>query len=525
LFTEKTKGREKGMSYHVSASPHIRSKRTTRSVMTDVLLALIPACLWGIYRFGWYALCLMVSCMVCSVVCEWAYQKGMKQEITITDGSAALTGLLLALNMPPDIPLWIPLLGCVFAILMVKQLFGGLGQNFMNPALAARCFLLISFAAQMNSFSLDGVSSATPLAQMREGSIVSLSDLFFGNTAGVIGEVSALAILLGGMYLLVKGIISWRIPVSYIGSFVLFSGLMGNWNGMWLLSQVLSGGLLLGAFFMATDYVTSPITGRGKLIYGVLLGFLTSLFRIFGSNPEGVSFAIIIGNMVTPLIEKVTIPKAFGVVKQKKEKQEKEVSKEKTETSHKGDQKANLKVVVVLACITLLSGLVLGYFYELTKEPIALQAEKQSQQAYQTVFPEADVFEELPFDGEETDTYRLEKVFTAKQGDIILGTVVQVISYEGYGGDISLVVGITEDGEITGISFLSLNETAGLGMNAEKDSFKNQFENKKTDAFTVVKGEVSGDNEISAISGATVTSKAVTEAVNAALKLVGGGAK
>ncbi len=512
------------MSYHISASPHIRSKQTTRSVMTDVLIALIPACLWGVYQFGWYALCLMISCMVCSVVCEWAYQKGMKQEITVKDGSAALTGLLIALNMPPQIPLWIPLLGCIFAILMVKQLFGGLGQNFMNPALGARCFLLISFAAQMNSFSLDGVSSATPLAQMREGSKVLLSDLFFGTTAGVIGEVSALAILLGGLYLLLKGIISWKIPVSYIASFVLFSGVMGSWDGMWLLSQVLSGGLLLGAFFMATDYVTSPITGKGKLIYGVLLGFLTALFRIFGANPEGVSFAIIIGNMVTPLIEKVTVPRAFGVVKQKKEKQ-KEVQEKVASAPHKGDKKANVKVVAVLTCITLLSGLILGYFYELTKEPIALQEEKQAQEAYKTVFPEADSFEELSFEGEETDTYFLEKMLMAMKGETVLGTVVCVTSHEGYGGDISLVVGITENGETTGISFLSLNETAGLGMNAEKDEFKSQFSNKKTDAFTVVKGEATAENEISAISGATVTSKAVTEAVNAALKLVGGGTK
>ncbi len=512
------------MSYHISASPHIRNKNTTRSIMIDVILALLPSCLWGIYRFGWYALVLMLSCVGCSVFCEWAFQKGMKQEITAFDGSAALTGLLLALNMPPEIPLWIPLLGCVFAILMVKQLFGGLGQNFMNPALAARCFLLISFAAQMNSFSLDGVSCATPLAQMREGSNLLLSDLFFGNTAGVIGEVSALTILLGGLYLLLKGIISWHIPVFYILSFVIFSGFMGSWDGAWLLSQVLSGGLLLGAFFMATDYVTSPITSKGKLIYGILLGFLTALFRIFGANPEGVSFAIIIGNMVTPLIEKVTVPRAFGVVKQKKKKQ-KEVEEQTETTTHKGDKKANLKVVAVLTCITLLSGLILGYFYELTKEPIALQEEKQAQQAYKTVFPEADFFEELPFDGEETDSCFLEKMLTAKQGERVLGTVVCVTSHEGYGGDISLVVGVKEDGTVTGISFLSINETAGLGMNATKDSFKTQFEEKKADTFTVVKGKANGEGEISAISGATVTSKAVTEAVNAALKLAGGGAK
>lgn len=512
----------------LSASPHVRDKKTTRSLMLDVIIALAPAAAWGVYQFGWYSLAVILSCMVCSVLCEYLYQKGMKQPVTIMDGSAALTGLLLALNMPPEIPLWIPLLGCVFAILMVKQLFGGLGQNFMNPALAARCFLLISFAAQMNRFVYDGVSSATPLAQMRSGETVILKELFWGNTAGVIGEVSAAALLLGGLYLLVRRVISWRIPVSYLVSFAVFSGLIGSWDPFWIGAQLLSGGLLLGAFFMATDYVTSPITPWGMIVYGILLGFLTALFRAFGANPEGVSFAIIIGNMVSPLIEKVTVPRAFGVKKKKKEK----VSQEQiTETvslpPHKADHKKNAKVVAVLTCITVLSGLVLGYFYQLTKEPIARQTLQKEQEAYLAVFPDADGFDPIDWKGTNPEGASIDKLFSAKKGSEILGTVVCVTSHEGYGGDIGLVVGVAEDGTTTGISFLSLSETAGLGMNAQQPSFKDQFSHKKADSFQVVKGEGAGENEISAISGATVTSRAVTNAVNAALTAAeqGGGVK
>lgn len=511
----------------LSASPHVRDRKTTRSLMCDVMIALAPAAAWGIYRFGWYSLVLILSCVVCCVFCEFCYQKAMKLPVTVSDGSAALTGLLIALNMPPAIPVWIPLLGCVFAIIMVKQLFGGLGQNFMNPALAARCFLLISFAAQMNSFVYDGVSSATPLAQMRNGQSVPLSDLFFGNTAGVIGECSAAALLLGGIYLLLRRVISWRIPVCYLGSFAVFAGLMGSWSWEWICAQLLSGGLLLGAFFMATDYVTSPITPRGKVLYGILLGFLTALFRIFGANPEGVSFAIIIGNMVTPLIEKGTVPLAFGVKKAKKEKTfSQQDSSAASVSSHQADHKKNAKVVLVMACITIFSGLVLGYFYQVTKEPIAQQAFQREQQAYLSVFPEADGFEPIAWTGTSEEGTTIDKLFSAKKGTEVLGTVVCVTSHEGYGGDICLAVGVAADGTTTGISFLSINETAGLGMNAQQPSFADQFKQKKVDTFQVVKGERTQENEISAVSGATITSQAVTDAVNAALSAAGqGGAK
>lgn len=300
---------------HVSASPHIRSKISTSDLMFDVIIALMPASLFGVYQFGFHAFMIIASCILTCVATEYLYEKLMKKPITIRDYSAFLTGLLLAMNLPPTVPIWLAVLGSVFAILVVKQIYGGLGQNFMNPALAARCFLLISFAGRMTEFSLDGVSGATPLAVLKEtGKTVPLAELLTGTIRGTIGETSAIAILLGAAFLLARKVITWRIPTAYLGSFVLFLLLFGGHgiDATFLLSHVLGGGLLLGAFFMATDYVTSPITGMGQLIYGLFLGILTGVFRIYGGSAEGVSYAIILGNLVVPLIEKITIPVPFG---------------------------------------------------------------------------------------------------------------------------------------------------------------------------------------------------------------------
>lgn len=299
---------------NVSSSPHVRGKATTRSIMYDVLIALLPATVFGIFHFGFYALAVILTAVVFAVLTEYLYEAGTKRRITVTDGSAAVTGLLLALNLPPAVPLWIPMLGSVFAILVVKQLFGGLGQNFMNPALAARCLLLISFTGRMTTFPVDGVTGATPLALLRSGEAVDVAAMFTGFIGGTIGEVSALAVLLGAVYLLVKKVINWLIPVVYIGSFAICVVLFGG-RGLdidFLLAHLCGGGLMLGAWFMATDYVTSPITKNGKIVFGVLLGVLTCVFRLFGGSAEGVSYAIILGNLCVPLIEKATMPKAFG---------------------------------------------------------------------------------------------------------------------------------------------------------------------------------------------------------------------
>ncbi len=297
---------------HVSSSPHVRDGVTTPVLMYDVIIAMLPAAAFGVYHFGFHALLVLLVTTAACVLSEYIYERLMGKPVTIKDGSAVITGMILALNMPPEIPLWIPVLGGVFAIIVVKQLYGGLGQNFMNPALAARCFLLISFAGRMSSFTLDGVTAATPLALMRSGEGADLTALFLGTIPGTIGEVSKLALLIGAAYLLIRRVITIRIPGTYILTFAVFMFLFGGMDLSYTLAQVLAGGLIFGAFFMATDYVTSPITAKGQILYGVFLGILTGVFRLWGGSPEGVSYAIILGNVVVPLIEKVTYPKAFG---------------------------------------------------------------------------------------------------------------------------------------------------------------------------------------------------------------------
>ena len=310
---------------HVSSNPHVRDKMTTSKIMQLVALALLPATLFGIYNFGLRALLVVVITVASSVFFEWIYDKLMHKKNTITDFSAVVTGLLLALNMPASIPLWMPVLGSAFAIIVVKQLFGGLGQNFMNPALGARCFLLIAFAADMTNFTVGAYSGATPLAQMRNGEAVNTMSMLIGKTAGTIGETSAIAILIGAIFLILMGVIDLRIPASYIITFVVFILLFGGhgFDMNYVTAQLCGGGLMLGAFFMATDYVTSPITPRGQIIFGICCGIFTGLFRCFGANAEGVSFAIILSNLLVPMIEKYTVPNAFGVVKTKPEKEAK----------------------------------------------------------------------------------------------------------------------------------------------------------------------------------------------------------
>ena len=308
---------------HISSSPHVRSKVSTSGIMGTVLLALLPAALFGIYNFGPHALLLILISMATCVATEAVYEHFMHKKLTIKDYSAAVTGLLLALNLPPSAPWWIPVIGGVFAVLVVKQLFGGLGQNFMNPALAARCFLLISFTGRMTNFAVpesawgnvvDTVSGATPLAALMAGESVDIMSLFLGNVQGTIGETSALAILVGAAILLGTKVIDCRIPLTYIGTFAVFVLLFGGhgFDINYLAAHLFGGGLMLGAWFMATDYVTTPITKKGQLVYGVCLGVFTGLFRIFGGSAEGVSYAIIFCNLLVPLIERVTMPVAFG---------------------------------------------------------------------------------------------------------------------------------------------------------------------------------------------------------------------
>lgn len=297
----------------VSSNPHIRSKSTTSGIMLAVIIALLPAAGFGIYNFGPDALMLILVTVCSTVLTEFLFGLIIKKN-TIGDLSAVVTGLLLAMNLPVSAPWWVGVMGGVFAILVVKCLFGGLGQNFMNPALAARCFLLISFPAIMTDFTCDAYSGATPLAALKAGETVNVLDMVIGRTAGTIGETSMIALIIGACILIVLGIIDLRIPGTYIVTFVLFIGIFGGYGfePAYISAHLAGGGLMLGAFFMATDYVTRPITKRGQYVYGIVLGLLTGIFRVFGPSAEGVSYAIIIGNLLVPLIEKITMPKAFG---------------------------------------------------------------------------------------------------------------------------------------------------------------------------------------------------------------------
>jgi len=311
--------------YHVSSAPHVRAKDTTSKIMLYVIIAMLPATLFGIFNFGFRAVLLIAATVASCVASEWVYNKIVHKEQTVGDLSAVVTGMILALNLPVNLPVWEAILGGVFAIIIVKCLFGGLGQNFMNPALGARCFLLIAFAKDMTNFVTDTYTGATPLAAMRAGEAVNTMDLLIGTTAGTIGETSVIALIIGAIFMILMGVIDLRIPASYIVSFAVFTFVLGSqpFDVNYLTAQLCAGGLMFGAFFMATDYVTSPITPKGQILFGICCGLFTWIFRTFGANAEGVSFAIILSNLLVPLIEKVTIPNAFGVVKTKPAKGDK----------------------------------------------------------------------------------------------------------------------------------------------------------------------------------------------------------
>lgn len=306
----------------VSSSPHLRANASTRRIMQDVCIALAPAGIASIVLFGWNAAMLIAVSVITAVLAEFFYEKLTHQKSTIGDWSAVVTGLLLAYNLPATAPWWIAMVGSLLAIVLVKQIFGGIGSNFMNPALAARAILFISWSSIMASypatrFMADATSSATPLAALGTGSVegVSLWNLMIGNCGGVLGETCKLAILAGGAYLLVRRVIDWRIPATFIAT--VFVCYLIKDGAQVALYQIFAGGLMLGAFFMATDYATSPTTNAGKIIMGVGCGLLLFVIRAYASYPEGCSFAILFMNVVTPTIDKFTMPKPFGEVKKR----------------------------------------------------------------------------------------------------------------------------------------------------------------------------------------------------------------
>ena len=314
-------------NFVVSGTPHVRSKESIQSIMRDVIIALVPATAAGIYYFGMNALVLVIAAIVSAVAFEALCQKVMKKPVTVSDLSAVVTGLLLAMNLPAAAPVWVAIVGSAFAIIFGKQLFGGLGQNFINPALAGRAFLLASYPTEMTTWSVpnglevaDAATYATPLAQLKAGNLeASLGELVLGQCGGTIGETCAIALIIGGVYLLYKHVISWKIPVIYIATVAILFAVIGRQGVRMPLQEIMAGGVMLGGIFMATDYASSPVTPKGQIIFAVGAGLITYLIRTFGGYPEGVSYSILIMNCAVPLIERFTEPTIFGALPKTKE--------------------------------------------------------------------------------------------------------------------------------------------------------------------------------------------------------------
>ena len=506
--------------YNVSSSPHFRSKLSTGRVMYDVILSLMPATIIGCWNFGLHALLIVLTSVVTAVATEFVFNKIRKQETTIKDGSAVVTGLLLALCLSPAVPLYIPFLGGLFAILVVKCLFGGLGKNFMNPALAARCFLLISFSGTMTKYvGPDAVSSATPLVDLSSGMIVNVTKMFLGTSAGVIG-CSILGLLIGGLYLWVTGGITWEIPVSALAVFTVFVGLFGGqgFDPMFLVAHLCGGGIVMGALFMATDPVTSPVTTTGQLVYGASVGLFSALFRVFGSAADSVSYAIILSNLFTPMIDQFIVPKPYAY--------------RKADDGQGGFfTMKNLKPAFILFAITAVAGVALSGVFGLTKSAIEEQELAAQMESFREVLPDAETFDvseagQAAVDALEGGVYGsdfgrayINGAYEGKDASgNTVGYVISATSADGYDGNVSLSVGISQDGTINGISFTELTETAGMGMRADEPEFKGQFSGRNASRFKLNKaGGSTADDEIDSISGASITSGAVVNAVNAAL--------
>lgn len=506
--------------YNVSSSPHFRQDLTVGRVMQNVVIALMPATVFGIIRYGFHAFMVIALCILTTTVTEYIFDKIVKKPNTLNDWSAVVTGLLLAISLPPAVPFYIPVIGGMFAILVAKCFFGGIGKNWINPALAARCFLLISFGTQMTGFAVDGTSGATPLAQLQAGETINITNLYLGTVPGVIGG-SAICLLIGGLYLWVTDGITLHIPAAVIISFTLFVAAFGGhgFDGKFLLANLFGGGILMGAFFMATDPVTSPITTKAQVFYGIIIGILAGLFRVFGSSPDSVSYVIIISNMLTPFLDKIPPTKPLGY---------------KNQGANGEYKKAGFpKAAVNLLAITFFAGLILSGVYAMTRDKIAVQQMNKNAASFREVLADAESFD---YDDsiskavtEHAGTSYNEASFGRTEitdcvvgkdaGGNVVGYVISVTNHEGHEGDIAMSVGIDTEGTVTGIAFTSLQETAGMGMKADEPDWKAQFKGAKTNEFTLNKSGTAepGSGEVNVISGATVTSKAVLHAVNAAL--------
>ena len=496
---------------NLSSAPHTRDRWTTPYIMRMVVLSLLPATVVGILVHGWQAFGIVALAIIAAVASEWVFNKICHKPDTIWDGSAVVTGLLLALSLGPKTPLYIPVIGSVFAIVVCKGCFGGLGKNFINPALAARCFLLISFANAMAiKPSLDAVASATPVGALKAFEQIDITKMFLGTADGVIGS-SVLALLVGGLLLWSLDIIHGQICFSVLIGFTLLIGLFGGegFEPRFLLAHLCGGGVVMGAFFMATDYVTSPVSRLGQFIYGCLIGVLGGIFRLWGNTADSFSYAIIIGNVCTPLIDTYIVQKPLAY---RKIGRTRPVKREPFRIP---------KPVIALTIIAILAGLALSGVFSMTKTTIEEQELAKEREAYKAVCPAAVSFDDAEGAADAVaamagETTRVNEALVAKdEAGNTVGYALNVTG-KGFGGNVTMALGLSADGAITGISFTELNETAGLGMRADEPAFKEQF-NGKSGQLTLVKGDASGEQEVSAITGASVTSGAVISAVNAGL--------
>ena len=502
---------------NLSAGPHVRDIWSTAFIMRMVLLALMPATVIGIITFGLPALWVVLVSVISAVGTELIFDKLTGRPDTWKDGSAAVTGLLLALTLSAQTPLYAPILGSVFAILVVKCAFGGLGKNFINPALAARCFLLISFPSAMTSYGIDGVASATPCADLAAGRVVNITSMFLGSANGVIGG-SILGLLVGGLALWAFDIIHGQICLTVLAAFTAFIGLFGGkgFDPAFLAAHLCGGGVVLGAFFMATDYVTSPMSRLGQTFYGILIGVMGAMFRVFGSAADSFSYSIITANLFVPMIDHYIVDKPYAF------------RRRAVERRMPGWEKKPLaqripKPVIALTVIALLSGLALSGVYSMTKDTIDAQKDAASAAAYKTVLPEAESFESAAskvellggevYGSEFGRVYIQEAMIGRNAAGDIVGYAVSVTSAEGYDGNVTLSLGVSADGTINGISFTELHETPGKGMLWAEPEYYGRFAGKEASKLTL-------GQDVDAITGVTITSKAVTNAVNAGLDFI-----
>ena len=516
---------------HISSGPHVRSGWTTQKIMFTVVLALMPATVVGVIVNGWKALFIILASVAAAVLSEALFDLVCKKPATWKDGSAVVTGLMLALTLSADTHAYIAAIGAVFAIIVVKCAFGGLGKNFINPALAARCFLLISFPGSMTKFMVDGVSAPTPIAELAAGKAVNITSMFLGTSNGIIGS-SIVCLLIGGLFLWALDIIKGQIWISVLAGFILFLGIFGGqgFDPKFLAAHLCGGGVVLGAFFMATDYCTSPVSRLGHTIYGLLIGILGALFRVFGTAADSFSYSIIIANLFVPLIDHFIISKPYAY--------RKHAEKVRNGETQKPLRQRIPRPVIVLTATALIAGLALSGVYMLTKDRIEAEKAAKELEAYRTVVPGAETFEKLAaaeeFKGEVYGSsfgrvYINEAVAGKDAAGNIVGYAVSVKSAEGYDGDVGLSVGLTPEGAITSISFTELHETPGKGMLAGEPLFMDQFKGRKVTSFKLLKdGGSTEEDEIDGVSGATITSKAAVYAVNAALdfyhnSIAGGG--